>query len=69
MMRLHANARLTIKQRHEIRRLHQEDRISIRRLAMQFQVSRATIEKWVHRESPCDVSSAPHHPRTVITEA
>lgn len=69
IMHLHANAKLTMKQRQEIRRLHCENRISIRRLATQFQVSRATIEKWVHRESPCDVSSAPHHPRTVITAA
>ncbi|GAK51335.1 hypothetical protein U14_02578 [Candidatus Moduliflexus flocculans] len=68
-MHLHANAKLTMKQRQETRRLHCEERISIRRLATQFQVTRATIEKWGRRESSHDKSSAPHHPRTVITDA
>lgn len=67
-MHLHANAKLTIKQRQEIRRLHREEQISIRQLAQQFRVTRATVEKWVRRESPQDASSAPHQPRTVLTE-
>jgi len=68
-LHLHANATLTVKQRQEIRRLHREERISIRRLATPFHGTRSTIEKWARRESPNDASSAPHHPRTVITEA
>lgn len=66
-MKLHAQAALTIKQRQEVRRLHDEEHVSIRRLAQRFGVNPTTIARWVHREAPLDLSSAPLQRRTVIT--
>jgi hypothetical protein len=68
-MHLHANAKLTLKQRQEIRRLHQEEYVSLTTLATRFQVNWKTAAKWAHRDTAHDSSSAPRHPRTVITEA
>ena len=68
-MHLHTNAKLTMKQRQAIRRLHHEEHRSIRHLARQFHVNPSTVQKWAHRESPYDKSSAPLQPSTVITEA
>lgn len=67
-MKLHVNAALTIKQRQEMRRLHQEEHRSIRQLARMFHVNPSTAQKWVNRESPGDKSPAPLHPQTVVTE-
>ena len=67
-MRLHANAKLTIKQRQEMRRLHTEQQQSIRQLARMFHVNPSTAYKWATREFPGDKSSAPHRPRTTMTE-
>lgn len=67
-MRLHANAKLTIKHRQEMRRLHMEEHHSIRQLARMFHVNPSTAQKWATRESPCDKSSAPRQPRTIVTE-
>lgn len=66
-MKLHAQAALTIKQRQEVRRLHREAHVSIRRLAQRFGVNPTTIARWVHREAPLDLSSAPGERRSVIT--
>jgi helix-turn-helix protein len=66
-MKLHAQAALTIKQRQEVHRLHREDHVSIRRLAQRFRVNPTTIVRWVHREAPLDLSSAPWERRSVIT--
>ena len=66
-MKLHARAKLTIMQRKEIKRLHEEEKVSIRKLAERFNTSDKTIQKWVHRESPLDKSSAPLEHSTVIT--
>lgn len=68
-MHFHANAKLTLKQRQEIRRLHQEEGVSLTTLATTFQINRKTATKWAHRNTAQDHSSAPNHPRTVITEA
>lgn len=68
-MHLHANATLTMKQRQEIRRLHQDTQTSVTALAAQFHVNWKTAAKWAHRDSPADTSSAPVHPRMVITDA
>ena len=68
-MHLHANATLTVKQRQEIRRLHQEEGMSLAALARRFQINRKTAKKWAHRDSATDRSSAPIHPHTVVTEA
>ena len=51
---IHGNARLTIKQREAVRRLHHEERRTIASLSRDFGVSPDTILKWVHRESPFD---------------
>lgn len=66
-MKLHARAALTIRQRQEVRRLHLEEHVSIRDLADRFRVNPTTIERWVHREVPLDLSSAPLQRRSVIT--
>ena len=68
-MKLHAQAALTIKQRQEVRRLHLEEKISIRKLAERFKVNPTTIQRWIHRESPLDRSCAPLKRRTVITQS
>lgn len=66
-MKLHAQAALTIKQRQEVKKLHQEEGVSIRKLAKRFHVSTTTIQRWVKRDSPLDLSSAPIKHSTVIT--
>jgi helix-turn-helix protein len=68
-MKLHAQAALTIQQRQEVRRLHREDHVSIRGLARRFHVNPTTIARWIHREAPLDLSSAPWERRRVITPA
>jgi transposase-like protein len=66
-MKLHARAALTLNQRQEIKRLHREDKVSIRNLATRFGVNPTTIQRWVKRESPLDKTAAPLHPKRVIT--
>ena len=66
-MKLHAKAALTVQQRQEVRRLHREEQVSIRDLAGRFHVNPTTIQRWVARETPLDLSTAPLHPHTVIT--
>lgn len=66
-MKLHALAALTVSQRQEVRRLHHKEHRSIRNLAKRFHVNPSTIQRWVNRESPLDKSTAPVHPKTVIT--
>jgi hypothetical protein len=65
-MRLHSQAALTLKQRQEVKRLH-ETGMSIRKLAQRFGVNPSTIQRWIKRDSPLDKSSAPLTPQTVIT--
>lgn len=66
-MKLHGNAALTVQQRQEVRRLHREDGIGIRKLADRFHVNPTTIQRWVNRDVPLDITTAPLHPHTVIT--
>lgn len=66
-MKLHAQAALTVHQREEARRLHQEQGVSIRTLAKRFGVNPTTIQRWVHRQSPLDLSTAPVRRHTTIT--
>jgi transposase len=68
-MKLHAKAALTLKQRQEVKRLHFEDHLSIRTLAKRFGVNPTTIQRWIHRESPGDRTTAPIIPHGVITPA
>jgi transcriptional regulator with XRE-family HTH domain len=65
-MKLHSQAGLTLKQRQEVKRLH-EAGVSIRKLAQRFGVNPTTIQRWINRESPLDKSSAPRTNQTVIT--
>jgi transposase-like protein len=65
-MELHANAALTVRQRQEVQRLHQEG-VSIRKLAAQFRVNPSTIQRWIKRASPLDYSAAPKAHHTMIT--
>lgn len=66
-MKIHAKAALTVKQRQEVKRLHQEG-VSIRQLATRFGVNPTTIQRWVHRDSPLDLSTAPLNHTRVVTE-
>lgn len=68
-MRLHKNASLTIRQRMEVKRLHEEEGFSLRKLAVRFRVNLSTIQRWVHRASPLDLSSTPNRKRQGLTIA
>lgn len=65
-MKLHAQAALTLKQRQEVKRLHEAGE-SVRKLAQRFRVNLSTIQRWIKRDSPLDKSSAPLANRTVVT--
>lgn len=68
-MQYHANAALTVTQRTEVRRLHQQG-VTISALARQFCVARRTIQRWVNRDDVTDRSSAPRcHGRQIVTDA
>ena len=67
-MKIHANAKLTVRQRLEVKRLHEEEGLSYRELARRFDVDQATIWKWIKRESPLDLSSAPKRRHTALSE-
>jgi transposase-like protein len=66
-MRLHANAALTIKQRQEVKRLHEEQKMSVRKLAARFGVNPTTIQRWVQRDEPEDHAKGPKTPHRVVT--
>ena len=66
-MKLHCQAALTLKQRQEVKRLHEDEKVSIRKLAKRFGVNPTTIQRWIKRESPLDRSTSPIRKRTVIT--
>jgi transposase len=66
-MRQHKNAALTIAQRIEIKRLYQQQNKAVSQLALTYQVSEATIRKWIKRESPFDLPSTAHQWPSVIT--
>src|SRR4030042_223453 len=36
-------------------------------LAARYRVTLSTIRRWIHRKSPLDVASGPHHPRPRLT--
>ena len=65
-MKLHSQAALTLKQRQQVKRLHEEG-LSIRKLAQRFGVNPTTIQRWTKRESPLDKNSAPLTNQTVVT--
>jgi hypothetical protein len=65
-MKLHARAALTLRQRQQVKRLHEEGE-SVRNLAKRFGVNPTTIQRWTKRDSPLDKSTAPLTNRTVIT--
>jgi len=67
-MKLHSQAALTLKQRQEVKRLHEEEGVSVRKLASRFRVNPTTIQRWIKRDSPLDKSTAPVSKRTVITK-
>jgi len=66
-MKLHKNAALSIRQRDEVRRLHIQQRVSVRKLAKRFGVNATTIQRWLHRDSSLDLSTAPIDHATVVT--
>lgn len=68
-MQLHGNAKLTVKQRIALRRLYQEEGRSISSLETEFKVSKKTIQKWIHRDSPLDQKMSPSQRGTVVSEA
>lgn len=66
-MQLHARAALTLRQRQQVRLLHDQRKLSIRRLACRFGVNPSTIQRWVGRACPLDRSSAPKRPHRRTT--
>ena len=66
-MKLHANAALSARQREEIRRLHRDEGVSIRKLAERFSVNPTTIQRWAGRDSPLDLPTSPLHHRSTVT--
>ena len=66
-MNLHSNAALTPARRQEVRRLFEEEHLSLHELARQFHVSVTTIKRWVSRQDPHDRSSAPHRHAGSVT--
>jgi hypothetical protein len=68
-MKLHARAALTAKQRSEVKRLHEEDGVSVRKLAARFSVNPTTVQRWIKRETPLDLSTAPIQHYTKVTPA
>ena len=66
-MKLHARAALTLKQRQEDKRLHLEEKVSIRKLAALYHVNETTIQRWIKRETPLDLSTAPVEHYTKVT--
>lgn len=62
-MKLHANAKLLVSQRKEVGRLNREEGVSYRNLAQRFGVNLSTIQRWARRETPLDLSTAPHRRR------
>lgn len=67
-MKLHGNAALSIKQRREVKRLHEQEGWSYRRLATKFGVNVTTISRWVRRDSPLDLSTAPINRRKGLSQ-
>lgn len=69
-MKYHANAALTVNQRRDLQRLHQEEGWSIRRLAQHYGINPSTVQRWLRRDDVQDRSCAPHqHGRRVVTAA
>jgi transposase len=67
MKKQHANAALTIPQRVEVKRLFDNEKVSVSDLAKRFCCGESTIRKWIKRTTPADQSSAPHRKRAVVT--
>jgi transposase len=67
-MKLHANAALTVEQRREVKRLHEVEKVSIRRLAARYRVSTTTIGRWIKRDEPHDRSGTPRPQQRVVTD-
>ena len=67
-MKLHGNAALTINQRREVKRLHDEERWSYRKLAKKFGVNVTTISRWVRRDSPLDLSTTPRKQKSGLSQ-
>ena len=67
-MKLHANAALTVNQRKEVKKLHQEKGLTYKKLAERFGVNVSTISRWARRDSPLDLSTAPKKRRSGLTK-
>ncbi|HOV33527.1 MAG TPA: hypothetical protein PLX23_09215 [Candidatus Hydrogenedens sp.] len=61
-IKYHTNAKTTV-QTHKIIK---ESKETIESLAKQFNLTKATVSEWKHREELTDKSSRPHHIRTAI---
>jgi len=66
-MKIHLNAALTLSQREEVVKLHAQG-VSIRALAERFRVNPTTVQRWISRDSPLDLSSAPKRVRQALSE-
>lgn len=65
---MHKNSSLTKAQRVEIKRLYATGEYTQEQLASRYSTTRKTIQKWINRESPEDLSSSPKKHHQVIDE-
>ncbi len=66
-MGIHSNAKLTVAQRKEVKRMYHQEKVPVKKLMQIYQVSEQTIRKWLKRDSPQDKSSRPNKVHRVIT--
>jgi hypothetical protein len=66
-MPIHRNAKLTVAQPKEVKRLYHQEKVPVKKLMHIYQVSEQTIRKWLKRDSPQDKSSRPNKVSQVIT--
>lgn len=64
---MHKNSRLTEAQRKIIQTEVRNRTSTQHQLAKRFGVSRATIQRWAHRDEVTDRRSGPKNPRRVVT--
>lgn len=63
-MQYHPEAALTVHQRRALHDDYHQRGLSIKDLTAKYQVATKTVQKWIHRDTFTDRSSAPHRRRS-----
>lgn len=66
-MNLHRNAKLTVRQRKEIKKLYASGNYTYEQLSVRYNTSKNTVQKWAKRVSPEDKKSGPTNTKKVVT--